>query len=506
MDCPCEGDSNRRTIRAFIGGLDLTQGRFDWPLHPFLFEDANCANFHRVTKFEARDIHDWYNNEFASEKLSSAYPRQAWHDIHSQLIGPAVWDVVREFVGRWRLDPAYPDAQGDDDEKSINAVVKKFSDLLKNQRFVQQTEAYAGKGARWTAQIYRSITKDHWAKPTQLNGNIEFEWKFDKRIDNKCRKLSAIVGDNLLSRRGRSIQEAYLQAIEQANRFIYIETQYFIGCASRWLHSKRSGVKNKIPEALLNQILKKAALKEDFHVYLILPMFPEGDPASPANQAIRDYQWNRIEFIIRGLKKKGMEWNKYLTVGFLANWGHLASAPIDTGDRVERVKANKRYMLYVHSKLMIVDDWSVILGSANLNERSLAGGRDSEICVGLWPDAKSEKEQCIEQVKEFRYRLWDEHFATNKEAWDKPESWDNCAKFIQNIGKGNWELLNMGKTESGGLKKSGHFCCWPIDGDKDGLGLRGEEKYIIDGLSGPIIGDDWYLWPTGYIPLGDIAE
>lgn len=37
--------------------------------------------------------------------------------------------------------------------------------------------------------------------------------------------------------------------------------------------------------------------------------------------------------------------------------------------------------VYVHSKLMIVDDRVAIIGSANINDRSLRGSRDSEIAV-----------------------------------------------------------------------------------------------------------------------------
>ncbi len=39
-------------------------------------------------------------------------------------------------------------------------------------------------------------------------------------------------------------------------------------------------------------------------------------------------------------------------------------------------------MVYVHSKLMVVDDEYVIVGSANINQRSLDGDRDSELAVG----------------------------------------------------------------------------------------------------------------------------
>ena len=38
-------------------------------------------------------------------------------------------------------------------------------------------------------------------------------------------------------------------------------------------------------------------------------------------------------------------------------------------------------LIYVHSKLLIVDDVLVICGSANINDRSLTGKRDSELAV-----------------------------------------------------------------------------------------------------------------------------
>lgn len=36
--------------------------------------------------------------------------------------------------------------------------------------------------------------------------------------------------------------------------------------------------------------------------------------------------------------------------------------------------------IYVHSKLLIIDDRIALIGSANINDRSLLGSRDSEVC------------------------------------------------------------------------------------------------------------------------------
>jgi len=44
----------------------------------------------------------------------------------------------------------------------------------------------------------------------------------------------------------------------------------------------------------------------------------------------------------------------------------------------------RRFMIYVHSKGMIVDDEFVIIGSANINQRSMEGSRDTEIAMGAY--------------------------------------------------------------------------------------------------------------------------
>lgn len=45
-------------------------------------------------------------------------------------------------------------------------------------------------------------------------------------------------------------------------------------------------------------------------------------------------------------------------------------------------------IIYIHSKMMIVDDKYALIGSANINDRSMLGSRDSEIAV-VTEDANS---------------------------------------------------------------------------------------------------------------------
>ena len=61
---------------------------------------------------------------------------------------------------------------------------------------------------------------------------------------------------------------------------------------------------------------------------------------------------------------------------FVCNKNFLNQFPASTKFR--------RFMIYVHAKGMIVDDEYVILGSANINQRSMAGSKDTEIAMGAY--------------------------------------------------------------------------------------------------------------------------
>ena len=48
----------------------------------------------------------------------------------------------------------------------------------------------------------------------------------------------------------------------------------------------------------------------------------------------------------------------------------------------ELLRQTLRHPVYVHCKMSIFDDEYIIVGSANVNQRSLGGNRDTEIAVG----------------------------------------------------------------------------------------------------------------------------
>ena len=67
---------------------------------------------------------------------------------------------------------------------------------------------------------------------------------------------------------------------------------------------------------------------------------------------------------------------EYVTLLNLRNWSKLYDRHVTE-------------QIYVHSKMMIVDDRYALIGSANINDRSLLGSRDSELAV-LIMDRESE--------------------------------------------------------------------------------------------------------------------
>ena len=73
--------------------------------------------------------------------------------------------------------------------------------------------------------------------------------------------------------------------------------------------------------------------------------------------------WSRLSQILPRVED-------YLSICCLQKWDTLCGTIVTN-------------QIYIHSKLMIVDDVLAICGSANINDRSLLGNRDSEVAVIL---------------------------------------------------------------------------------------------------------------------------
>ncbi|KAM0923435.1 hypothetical protein ACQ4PT_005533 [Festuca glaucescens] len=170
-----------------------------------------------------------------------------------------------------------------------------------------------------------------------------------------------------------SIHNAYFSLIEKAEHFVYIENQFFISGLSG-----DDTIKNRVLEALYRRILRAEKEKKCFRVIIVIPLLPgfQGgidDGGAASVRAIMHWQYRTIcrgpNSILKNLYDVvGSKAHDYISFYGLRAHGRLG----DGGPLVTN-------QIYVHSKLMIIDDCMTLIGSANINDRSLLGSRDSEI-------------------------------------------------------------------------------------------------------------------------------
>ncbi|XP_030747183.1 phospholipase D2 [Sitophilus oryzae] len=266
-------------------------------------------------------------------------PRMPWHDIAVCLYGPAARDVGRHFIQRWnatklekaKSNSAYP-----------YLLPKSYND------FKTLPITFPNKTYNVTCQVLRSIS-------TWSGGFLEPDYV------------------------EQSIHEAYIETITRAQHYVYIENQFFITLAYNNLNTK-----NQIGEALYKRIIRAYKEKATFRVYVVMPLLPgfEGEVGGATGTSLHAItHWNYASIssgrdaILNRLKDAGIEDpSEYISFYGLRNHSRLNSEPITE-------------LIYVHSKLMIVDDKIVICGSANINDRSMIGKRDSEVAVIIEDEA-----------------------------------------------------------------------------------------------------------------------
>lgn len=225
----------------------------------------------------------------------------------------------------------------------------------------------------------------------------------------------------------RSIELAYLELILQAKYFIYIENQFFISSVAG------RGVKNGIAKAILNRILKAHKDNDVFRVFILIPLLPgfEGELWEKRGKIMKIQLGLQLETLFHtessifyDLLKKEIDPSKYIQVFGLRTHGFLPS------------KGPVTEQIYIHSKMMIVDDQIVVVGSANINDRSMLGCRDSEFGIVIEDKEKveskmkGEKFGAAKTALKLRQKLFGEHFGLNGNETQDPLSpilWERIA-------------------------------------------------------------------------------
>ncbi|GJX66071.1 phospholipase D alpha 1 [Tanacetum coccineum] len=432
------GGSKRRVV-SFVGGIDLCDGRYDSAHHP-LFKTLHSIHHD-----------DFHQPNYTGAAIAKGGPREPWHDIHSRLEGPIAWDVLFNFDQRWRK-------QGG---KDVLVNLHQLKDIL----IPPSPVTFPNDQETWNVQLFRSI-----------DGGAAFGFP---DTPEEAAKAGLVSGkDNIID---RSIQDAYIQAIRRAKNFIYIENQYFLGSSFAWksddININEIGALHLIPKELSLKIVSKIEAGQKFIVYIVVPMWPEGIPESGSVQAILDWQRRTMEMmykdIVKALQAKGLDTDprEYLTFFCLGNredekdGEHQPSEAPEPNSGYLHAQKNRRFMIYVHSKMMIVDDEYIIVGSANINQRSMDGGRDSEIAMGAYqPYHLAGKQPARGEIHGFRMALWYEHLGMIDETFEHPENAE-CARKINQIADKYWDMYASENIES---DLPGHLLRYPVGITRDG--------------------------------------
>lgn len=400
---------------VFLGGLDLAFGRWDTSQH-VLFENSpmqwpgidyyNCFlhDFDEVQQYD-RDTIDRSN-----------CPRMPWHDVGLKVTGTAAADISLHFVELWNHIMT-----------DVTAAYRRRKSLLQPSIHLENIQVDPCDESPDYQQVRQMVTHPtKHAFTDSLNKASDANLSDDEEVE-ALKESDLIPQKQSEQQRGTqevqavrsagpwslgltseaSIHLAYLQLIDKADHFIYIENQFFISSTADDI------VLNQVAQALVERIKVAAAHNEPFKVIVVLPLLPgfQGSIEDPAAALLRLELYWEHQTICRGTNSilAQLQADPHIPDPhqYIQFYGLRTHAISPSGIPCTE-------LVYVHSKLMITDDNTAIIGSANINDRSMLGARDSEIAVVVRDQQKVESRlagqtfQVSACVLELRLKLFQE--------------------------------------------------------------------------------------------------
>lgn len=432
-------------------------------------------------------VAQWRENELDK----TVYGRMPWHDVAFGVIGDCVYDIAEHFVLRWnhvkrdkyKRDPRvdWILMQGRPDEALLG---------------VQRPRLPVGHYITHP----RSSLSSH---PRGTQGTVH-----GQVIRSSADWSSGILVEH-------SIQNAYIDLIERAQHYVYIENQFFITSTGS------PPIGNMIGRAIIDACVRASKEGRRFRVIILIPSIPGfvGDLRSSetlGTRAIMEYQYRSIcrgdDSIMAQIAKEGVDPHNHIFFFNLRSYDrinrtpdllsrerntgvkytqaqrtgaqdimpegianhtdkdhhhahhrhfrkatfrekeaeqkadvtataqrqraeleheapsadsvsgcaldegrHPVSAEVWEGDPEMERENYVQEELYIHGKVMLVDDRYAICGSANINDRSQLGTHDSELAIAIRDTASvpglmdGQPYDAGPTVSTLRRQLWREH-------------------------------------------------------------------------------------------------
>ena len=416
-------------------------------------------------------------------------PRQPWRDIHSSVRGPGVLDVVRNFKERWHKqatdaigdlidlnanDLGNPPENKSNDEwhtqlfRSIDSRTVLFDrgikaqygdtniDDIKGVKFVgDKIEEHANSPKKKGLPYFRDKAKFKIKDKFANDSTNQHEGKGRERRFESLNADSFIFGRGLHCIKGRdtdaSVHAGMVHHIRRAEHCIYIESQYFIGNSTMWDKCEKVKCSNLVAAEILLKICHKIENNERFAAYILIPMFPQGTPESQTVQAKLYWQYltmqsmyKRIAQTLRAVKSdfKPTDFLNFYCLAKKEKPVTGSNAPQEPNPKKPDevlLNSTRRHQIYVHSKMMIIDDTVSLIGSANVNQRGMDGARDSDIVLGAYQPAHVATRDSIPygDVHGFRLHCFASITGSPEEIFKDPSSL-GCVHRFNEIAEQNW--------------------------------------------------------------------
>ncbi|KAF9027624.1 phospholipase D/nuclease [Hymenopellis radicata] len=401
---------------ACIGGLDLCFGRWDTHNHPLA--DVHPMDFSR-TLFAGQD----YNNariqdfkevkDFASNTLSRLESaRMPWHDVHMSLTGPVVLDIVQHFVERWN---EIKKRKYRNDEKVDWLSLPHDVEAAPNEAVVRHPhrEQWAGMGRKYKNRWHRMYGGGEEEEEPHHDETFRPPATTSCKVQ-VCRSVSDWSHGVLTE---HSIQNAYIQLINEASHYIYIENQFFISA------TKEGGaVVNVIAKALVNRIVQANKDGTKFKVVIVIPEVPGFAGNVKDEGSIKYIMAGQYRTINRGgdsiyecLRREGIEPMDYIRIYHLRAYDRI-NAPASYIQRMEEHSGVK----FNEAQVALAREW-VGVGGQGQTEVTLALPSTSGTGLVQSEKGKGKDEKTTETVK-----IPD----TTEEAQDIIHRWERASEAI----------------------------------------------------------------------------